>query len=374
MTAILPSEPPEARPWSPLHERLHRELRRRPALLPAGEQLLLAVSGGQDSMALTQLLLDLRRLHGWTLLLWHGDHGWRSGSAAQAEDLHHWAVAAGLEMRIDRAVTGACSEAEARRWRYERLAHQAAALGCRRVVTGHTADDRAETLLLHLARGAHIRGLSSLRRSRPLVSAAGLVPCAAPDLPATDSGSAIPDPLLLVRPLLGVSRAETGAFCANRLLPVWLDPSNESLDFSRNRVRHQVLPVLEELHPGASRRLAALSERLEEEGHPLEELLPLALGALQSKTGALGLQRQGLMAVSAASQRQLLAAWLRLQGGQALAALELEDLRQRLQAGAGPGSLDLPRGWRLSWDRMELRLQPPPAERRPASRPEQSED
>ena len=66
-----------AAPWSPFHLRLHRLLLRRPQLLPPHATLLLAVSGGQDSMALVGLLRDLQRLHHWRLLLWHGDHGWR---------------------------------------------------------------------------------------------------------------------------------------------------------------------------------------------------------------------------------------------------------------------------------------------------------
>ena len=71
--------PPQAleRAWGKDHLRLHRHLRRQPALLPPGASLLLAVSGGQDSMALLALLLGLRRLHGWRLQLWHGDHRWR---------------------------------------------------------------------------------------------------------------------------------------------------------------------------------------------------------------------------------------------------------------------------------------------------------
>ena len=80
---ILPSGPR----WSPDHLRLHRHLRRHPELLPEGATLLLAVSGGQDSMAMLALLLDLQRLHQWHLQLWHGDHRWRPESGRQAAEL-----------------------------------------------------------------------------------------------------------------------------------------------------------------------------------------------------------------------------------------------------------------------------------------------
>lgn len=351
MTAILPSDPAAASGWSPLHDRLHRRLRSRPGWLPAGERLLVAVSGGQDSMALVGLLRDLQRLHGWQLCLWHGDHGWRPESADQADALADWARAAGLELVRDRAGTGPCSEAAARSWRYERLESRARAMGCRRVLTGHTADDRAETVLLRLARGAHLRGLASLRSCRPLG-----------------------DSILLVRPLLAVGRAETAAFCRGAGLPVWEDPSNGSMAHARNRIRHQVLPVLEDLHPGAGRRLAAFSERLEEEGNPLEEVLPLALASLATGPESMGLERRRLVALSAASQAHLMALWLRERAGLALASRQLSDLLRRLQPGQGPGSLDLTRGWRLTWDRLEIRLQPPAQDRRPATRPEQPED
>jgi tRNA(Ile)-lysidine synthase len=118
MNPILPSEaspdpsappgpaggPGQARPpWGPVHAALHGQLRRDPELLPAGAPLLLAVSGGQDSMALTRLLLDLGRLHGWSLQLWHGDHGWRPESARQAAELEAWATGWGLAIQVDRA-------------------------------------------------------------------------------------------------------------------------------------------------------------------------------------------------------------------------------------------------------------------------------
>jgi tRNA(Ile)-lysidine synthetase-like protein len=178
--AILPSDPGSDPPgWGPDQQRLHRHLLHHPALLPRGASLLLAVSGGQDSMAMTGLLLALQRLHHWRLHLWHGDHGWRPESAQQAEQLASWAAGRGLSFSLERQprlpVWGN-REAIARAWRYRCLARQALRHGCSHVLTAHTASDRAETVLLHLARGSHRRGLAGLRSLQPL----------APLLAATD--------------------------------------------------------------------------------------------------------------------------------------------------------------------------------------------
>ncbi|CAK6688179.1 tRNA lysidine(34) synthetase TilS [Synechococcus sp. CBW1107] len=341
-------------PWGPLQHRLHRRLLKDPQLLPRGRRLLLAVSGGQDSMALTTLLLELQRLHDWDLHLWHGNHGWRKEAADQAGELTAWAASLGLPMRVENAATGPASrdistEEAGRRWRYERLNRQALSLGCTRVVTGHTGSDRAETLLFNLARGCGLRGLSSLRASRPL------------------SGS-----IALVRPLLGFSRAETASYCEQQQLPLWLDPGNDDPRFSRNRLRQEVMPVLEELHPGAWRRLGALAERLEGTQELTEELARLALVALQTPAGPLtageppqqgpGLQRQWLSELSARSQELLLDLWLERSAGVRLGARSLESLRRRLPLSQGPGSLTLPGGSRLVWDRQSVRLQPEPNE------------
>ena len=77
-------------PWLNWHHRLHRQLLQDPQWLPKGTTLVLAISGGQDSMALLGLLRDLRRQHHWSLQLWHGDHGWHPGSAQTARDLQLW--------------------------------------------------------------------------------------------------------------------------------------------------------------------------------------------------------------------------------------------------------------------------------------------
>jgi len=336
---ILPSGPPA---WSPDHLRLHRWLRRRPALLPAGAPLLLAVSGGQDSMALTGLLLGLQRLHGWRLHLWHGDHRWRPESGDQAAALGAWAGDRGLAIAIETADPPPAGEAQARAWRYACLERQARRLSCGHVLTGHTASDRAETMLFNLARGSDRRGLTTPRASRPLGSSPG-----AP---------------LLVRPLLPFSRADTARICRCLALPIWLDPGNDDPRFARNRIRAEVLPVLEALHPGADRRLSALAERWGEELDAEEELLALALASLTQPVegpALAALARPGLSALAPANQGRLLQAWLTGLRGQPLASEALAQLVARLAPARGPGEMDLGDGWQLRWQHSTLVLIPP---------------
>jgi len=344
--SILPPEPR----WSPDHLRLHRHLRHHPELLPAGAPLLLAISGGQDSMALLALLRDLQRLHHWPLHLWHGDHRWRPESGQVAAELAGWCSDQGLKLHVSAWLRplAATSEADARHWRYGQLAEQARCLGVGHVVTAHTASDRAETLLLHLARGSHRRGLASLRSLRPLS-------------PTTDPS----EPIALARPLLPFCRADTARLCKQLKLPIWHDPSNSDRRYSRNRIRAEVVPVLEELHPGAAQRISAQAERLVEEVESSNELVDLALQTLKtvaSHDGAAGLQRQELGGLAVANQRQLLHHWLEQVTSLSLPARQLEELLRRLQPGHPPGQADLGAGWQLRWDRCTLWLHPPAAQ------------
>ena len=328
---------PLALAWSPWHDRLHRQLRQQPQLLPDGQPLLLAVSGGQDSMALLVLLQELQRLHHWPLNIWHGDHGWHPGSAVIAAELMSWCQHRGLTIQLDQAPQGSTtSEASARQWRYSQLQQRAEELGTD-VVTGHTASDRAETLLLQLARGTDLAGLGALRPVRPL-------------------RNDIPDGAQLRRPLLGFSRADTAAMCRDLQVPIWEDPSNESPAFARNRIRAEVLPVLEQLHPGCNQRMAELAERTSQVRDTQKELSLLALEPLRTSTG---LDRRRLGALQPSTRRQLLVIWLEQQGVAGLNAALLEQLSERLVLGAAAGCCDLPGGWRLQWQGDSLSLRPP---------------
>ena len=146
--------------WTPLHARLHQTLRQR-RLLEQHRQVLVAVSGGQDSLCLTKLLLDLQPKWGWKIAIAHCDHRWPLdvGIAQHVQQIaQHWAI----PFYLQTAPEVTASEAAAREWRYQALIEIAQAHGYQDVVTGHTKSDRAETVLYNLIRGSGADGLQSL--------------------------------------------------------------------------------------------------------------------------------------------------------------------------------------------------------------------
>jgi tRNA(Ile)-lysidine synthase len=165
-----------------------------------------AVSGGADSVA----LLVLARAANLNVTAWHVDHGLRENSYAEAELVAQLAtqLEAQFESRTVTVELGANTEARAREARYGALPQG--------VMTGHTADDQAETILINLLRGSGTRGL------------AGMQPTAQ-------------------RPLMQLRRNETVALCNALGIAVFNDPSNDDERFQRNRIRHEVLPLLESL-------------------------------------------------------------------------------------------------------------------------------
>jgi len=157
----------------------------------------------------------------------------------------------------------------------------------------------------------------------------------------------------LVRPLISFSRDETAAICTKLQLPVWLDPSNTNLEFSRNRIREKVLPVLEALHPGCSLRMACLAERLSHHHDDNQALILLALSSLEHQEGLCRLKISKLPETARAT---LLALWIKRSGAPELSGKRLDELSRCLDVGEPPGQRDLAKGWTISWRREKIMI------------------
>jgi len=259
----------ESSPWTTLHAHIHRILGQR-QLLPRFQRVLVAVSGGQDSLCLAKLLLDLQPKWGWHLAIAHCDHRWRQDSEANANHVEQLAKTWQLLFLGQIADRVLKSEGAAREWRYQALSAIAQQHDYPYIVTGHTASDRAETLLYNLIRGSGADGLQSLTWQRPLTNE-----------------------VQLVRPLLELTRTQTGTFCQEMQLPVWEDSTNQDLKYARNRIRHNIIPYLQQhFNPQVEQALAQTAELLQAEVQYLEDA---AQQLLQQATdqGSRGAGEQG---------------------------------------------------------------------------------
>ena len=207
--------------------------------VPAGEAVLVAVSGGADSVALLAACAGIA-CHGRVRpTAAHVDHGLRAESPLDRDVAAESADRLGvrfLERRLALAV-GPGVPARARDARYAALAEMAAEAGARWVLTAHHADDQAETVLLAMARGAGLDGMAGMAPSRAL-------------------GGGV----ALGRPCLRIRRDELREACRAIGLPWREDPGNERPDTPRGRIRHSVLPALEAIAPGAAERIARGAE------------------------------------------------------------------------------------------------------------------
>jgi tRNA(Ile)-lysidine synthase len=280
----------ESSNWTHLHAQLHRTLLHR-QILPSHQRLLVAVSGGQDSLCLIKLLLDLQPKWGWNLGIAHCDHRWRSDSEASANHVEQLAKNWGISYYLETASDIPKTEAAARQWRYQALTEIAIAHNYSYIVTGHTASDRAETLLYNLIRGSGADGLSALTWTRPLLDFrlpildfrlgnSGENPnsqiSADFRLENQDENSQskiqnLKSKIYLVRPLLEITRSQTGQFCQEQKLPIWEDSTNQDLQYTRNRIRSELLPYLEtHFNPKAQQALAQTAELLRADVEYLE--------------------------------------------------------------------------------------------------------
>lgn len=218
-------------------------------LFAPGERVVVGVSGGPDSLCLLHVLRRLRPEYELQLHVAHLHHGIRGAEADAdaafvAETASTWGMPCTVE-RVDvpalAAQPGVALEEAARQARYAFLARVARHIGARTIAVGHNADDQTETVLMHWLRGAGLAGLRGMLPVTPLdtLRLALLSPKERPDTRG----------LRLVRPLLEVPRAQIEAYCQTHGLQPRFDRSNLDTTFYRNRLRHELLPLLETYNP-----------------------------------------------------------------------------------------------------------------------------
>ncbi|MFD1539068.1 tRNA lysidine(34) synthetase TilS [Nonomuraea guangzhouensis] len=289
-----------------------------------GELVLVACSGGADSLALAAALGFVAPRAGLKAGLLTVDHQLQEGSAARARTVAALAPALGLDLAeiltVDVGTTGG-PEAAARDARYAALAEAADKLQAAAVLLGHTRNDQAETVLLGLARGSGLRSLSGMA-------------------PVTGRYR---------RPLLSLSRATTVAACAALGLSPWDDPHNEDPRYTRVRVRTRVLPLLEsELGPGVADALARTADLAREDADALDTWAESAYQdcALSDIAGSVTLAVPELERLPGAVRRRVLRRAAIAAGAPsgALSATHVRAVERLITAWRGQKAVDLPGG------------------------------
>jgi len=261
-------------------------------LLATGDRVVIGVSGGPDSMALLWALHELSGPWRLNLHVAHLDHGLRPGSARDAAFVATAAGRLGLPVTLahERVARFARQrrlsvEEAGRVARYGFLTRLAVKHKAGRIAVGHHADDQAETVLMRLIRGAAAGGLSVIPPQRRLT-----------------------ERVRLVRPLLGVSRADIERYAAWRRVAVRRDPTNASREHLRNRIRHDLLPLLaRRYNPGIREALRGAAQVLAEEHHLLETQAVAAFGRIARRAGTtVRIGRNGLLAVPLPLRRRVL--------------------------------------------------------------------
>jgi tRNA(Ile)-lysidine synthase len=280
----------------------------------AGDVILVAVSGGADSLALT----EVAKIEGEKLALKiigvTVDHQLQSGSAAQAENVvAQISIPCTIEkVKVD--ITDGL-EASARRARYAALERCAKAKGAVAVLLGHTKDDQAETVLLGLARGSGARSLAGMSEVNGIY----------------------------VRPFLEITRQQTVKACEELGLQPWSDPHNEDETFLRVKVRKNVLPVMEqELGPGIRDALTRSAQLLRDDADALDKL------ALDFWNRDKSLEIEELTKLSKAVRTRVLRLALFESGISQLSAEQVAQVEALISNWKGQGEVSLPSGVKVS--------------------------
>ena len=308
-------------------------------MLNPGERVMVAVSGGPDSVCLLSLLHALTKDFGLTLHVAHLDHLFRgSESAEEALFVADLAQKLGIPATVERIDVpeycrkrGLSSQAGAREVRYAFLSRAAADAGATRIATGHTASDQAETFLMRLVRGAGVSGLSAIPPRRGDI----------------------------IRPLIEVTRVEVMDYLKANNLAFVTDSSNAKLLYTRNRIRIEVLPVLAKFNPRIIETLASEAALLRDEDEAMEAHLAGVLpGIMTPESGAITLKRAEFISLLPALRRRVLKKAVDALGAESLAlsSVQLDEAVSFLSGARTGRSLRLPHGLSLEreYDRFVI--------------------
>jgi tRNA(Ile)-lysidine synthase len=314
---------------SSLHQQVRRTIRRH-ALVPAGARVLVGLSGGSDSVALTRLLLDLAEHGEFTVAgLAHLNHQLRASAGRDESFCRQFAQRLGLPIIVEAVDVRAYAQAHAlsienaaRRLRYAFLERVAADIGADRIAVGHTQDDQAETFLLKLMRGAGLAGLAGIYPRRGAV----------------------------IRPLRDVTDVDLRAYLESQG-EAWVeDESNDDLDNPRNRIRHRILPELDRAAGGSTHSaISRAAGLIREDGQWLDELSEERFRTLAVQTeGGLELDVRSLGETPPPVLRRVLLRAMRASAGTREVGLEHVEAVTALLSGTH-GGVDVP------GSRVELR-------------------
>jgi tRNA(Ile)-lysidine synthase len=299
---------------------------RKNRLIQSGEKILVAVSGGPDSVSLLYILNRLHAELAVTLYIAHLNHQLREQEADRdaqyvadlARSFHIPATIGKRDVIRYQAEHKISLEEAAREVRYCFLAETARSLGIEKVAVGHNQNDQVETILLHIIRGTGTQGLRGLQPSRSM--------------------KFVGYPLTVIRPLLNIKREEIEKYCARLRLTPCVDTSNYSLSILRNRVRLELLPLLQSYNPGVTGSLLRIGNVAGDELALLEaETHKIWSEIARKEENVLILDKAGLLKLAPALQRQVLREAVRELIGtlRDIEARHIEEILQALRKPAG---------------------------------------
>ncbi len=322
--------------WTNWHHLLHKAIISDAQFIPKGMKLLIAVSGGQDSMALLTLFEDIKDVHNWQIYVWHGDHQWHSKSSIYAQELKSFCNNKKIKFYSDKApFIDVSTEEKARNWRYEKL-YDAANKVLEKdevannvyILTGHTSSDNAETFLLNLARGSNYKGLTGIPNKRLF------------------------NDFYIVRPFLHFSRADTLKICEQLKIPIWIDPTNSDLKLKRNIVRKKILENLEITYPGCSTRINTFINKMNKYEKERSDLSKLALQNCLDKNM---IKRDIFNTIGLDARSTLLNQLFKEKFSKQIKSKNIDNIAKEILK-KNTGTIDLPNGMKIVWNKRYIYL------------------